>query len=261
MTEWDASGYDHVAALQRWLAEKSLAGVDLVGDERVLDLGCGDGKITAGIAERLPRGSIVGVDPSTDMIAFGRAHFVAGHPNLSFEVGDATRLTFRDAFDLVVSFNALHWVPDQAAALGSIRDALRPAGRALLQMVSQGERTCLEDVIEETALSPRWSRHFAGYRRPHLHLPPDEYRALAERCGLRVERIDVALDAWDFHSRDGFAEFGNVTFVEWTRRIPDADKAAFIGDVLDRYRRIGDGSAADAAVFHFYQMRIALRRP
>jgi SAM-dependent methyltransferase len=260
MTEWNASGYNHVSALQKWLADESLAGVALAGGERVLDVGCGDGKITAEIAERLPHGSVVGLDPSTDMIEFARAHFVPAHPNLSFDVGDATRLGFRDAFDLVVSFNALHWVPDQAAALGCIRTALRPDGRALLQLVSQGERTCLEDVLEATALSPRWSGHFAGYRRPYLHLPPDAYRTLAEGCGLRVERVDVTLEAWDFRSRDGFAEFGNVTFVEWTRRIPAAEKPAFIDDVLDRYRRIGDGSAADAAVFRFYQMRIALRR-
>jgi trans-aconitate 2-methyltransferase len=260
MTEWNASGYNHVSALQKWLADESLAAVELAGSERVLDLGCGDGKITAEIAERLPHGSAIGIDPSTDMIDFARKRFVGGRANLTFEVGDATRLPYRDAFDLVVSFNALHWVPDQAAALHCIRDALRPGGRALLQFVSQGERKCLEDVIEETALSPRWSARFADYRRPYLHLTPEEYRALAERAGLRVDRVDVVLQAWDFGSREGFAEFGTVTFVEWTRRIPDADKAAFIGDVLDRYRRVGDGKAADAAVFHFYQMRIALRR-
>jgi trans-aconitate 2-methyltransferase len=246
--------------MQKWLADLSLAAISLDGWERVLDVGCGDGKITAGIAARLPHGSVVGVDPSTDMIAFGRSHFVADHPNLSFEVGDATRLGFRDTFDVVVSFNALHWVPDQAAALECIRDALRPDGRALLQFVSRGERKCLEDVIEEAALSPRWASHFSGYRRPYLHLPPEEYRRLAERCGLRVERLDVALESWDFGSREGFAEFGNVTFVEWTRKIAAGEKRAFIDDVLDRYRRVGDGSAADAAVFHFYQMRIGLRR-
>ena len=119
---------------------------------------------------------------------------------------------------------------------------------------------CLEDVLEEAALSSRWASHFAGYRRPYLHLPPEEYRRLAERCGFRVEGLDVALEAWDFGSREGFAEFGNVTFVEWTREIPAGEKTAFIDDVLDRYRRVGDGSAADAAVFHFYQMRIGLRR-
>jgi trans-aconitate methyltransferase len=260
MTEWNAGEYHERSALQKWLADESLAGLDLGGSERVLDVGCGDGKITAEIAERLPRGSVLGVDPSTDMIEFGREHFCAGHPNLAFAVGDATRLSYQDAFDLVVSFNALHWVPDQTAALRSIREAMRPAARALLQLVPHGERKSLEDVIEETREDPRWSHYFAGYRRPYLHLPPDEYRRLAESCGFRVDRLDVTLEAWDFGSRAAFVGFAHATFVEWTRKIPAAEHDEFIADVLDRYARLGDGSAGDAAVFHFYQMRVALRR-
>ena len=260
MTEWNAGEYNRRSALQKWLADKSLAGLDLRGSERVLDVGCGDGKITAEIAERVPGGSVVGVDPSTGMIAFAREHFVAAHANLRFDVGDATRLPYRDAFDVVVSFNALHWVPDQAAALCCIRDAMRPTGRSLLQLVSKGARKPLEDVIEETGADALWSRYFVDHHRPYLHLPPDEYRRLAEHCGLRVDRVDVALEAWDFGSRAAFADFAAVTFVEWTRRIPAAERPDFIADVLDRYQRLGDGSAADAAVFHFYQMRIALRR-
>jgi len=260
MTEWNAREYSQRSALQKWLADESLAGLDLRGSECVLDIGCGDGKITAEIAERVPGGSVVGVDPSTAMIDFAREHFVAGHANVSFAVGDAAHLTYRDAFDLIVSFNALHWVPDQTAALRSIRQAMRPTGRSVLQFVSRGARKPLEDVIEETCASPRWSRHFPDHRRPYLHLPPEEYRRLAQHCGLRVDRLDVALQSWDFGSRAAFVDFARVTFVEWTRKIPAAEDADFIADVLDRYQRLGDGSAADAAVFHFYQMRIALRR-
>ena len=70
MTEWDAQAYNRVSALQQWLAEKSLVRLSLDGDERVLDVGCGDGKVTVEIARRLPRGSVVGVDASHAMIAF-----------------------------------------------------------------------------------------------------------------------------------------------------------------------------------------------
>jgi len=260
MTEWNASAYYERSALQKWLADESLAGLDFAGSERVLDVGCGDGKITAEIAERLPSGSVVGIDPSTRMIEFARAHFLADHANLDFTVGDATRLSYQEAFDLVVSFNALHWISDQAAALRCIREAMRPDARSLLQLVSRGERKPLEDVIEETCADPRWSRHFAGHERPHLHMAPEEYRRVAERCGFRVDRLDVTLEAWDFGSRAAFVEFARVTFVEWTGKVPPVEHTAFITDVLDRYQRLGDGSAADAAVFHFYQMRIALRR-
>src|SRR5262249_60990357 len=99
-----------------------------------------------------------------------------------------------------------------------------------------------------------------AFHRRVCHVPRGEYRRLAESCGLRVEPVDVALEACDFGSRAAFADFGDVAFVEWTRRIPAAAHRDFIADVLDRYQRLGDGSVADAAVFHFYQMRIVLRR-
>src|SRR5215470_5965365 len=261
MTEWNAGEYSKRSALQQWVADECLAGLALTGAERVLDVGCGDGKITVEIAQRLPRGSILGIDASAQMIAFARAHFAApATRNLEFDVGDATCLPYRDEFDLIVSFNALHWVTDQAAALHGIRNALTPSGSALLQFVSQGPRKSLEDVIEEARSAPRWAPYFTGYRKPYVHSTPDEYAALAVQCGLRVERIDTQLKAWDFKTRNGFVDFALVTFVEWTRMLPGVQQVDFIHDVLDRYRLVGDGTAGDAHVFHFYQMRVELQR-
>lgn len=80
MTEWNAVGYSEISRLQEAMAEEQLALLDLAGTERILDVGCGDGKITA-IAARLPRGSALGVDPSREMIAFASSHFGApAHP-------------------------------------------------------------------------------------------------------------------------------------------------------------------------------------
>jgi len=261
MTEWNAAGYAGQSSLQKWLAEECLAGLDLHGVQRVLDIGCGDGKITAEIAERLEDGgTALGVDPSTHMIEFAREQFARTHGNLAFETGDARALPYREQFDLVVSFNALHWVPEQRAALESIRAALTPAGRAVLQFVPQGERKSLEDVIEEVRSTPRWAGWFADYRRPFVHVTADEYAAMLADSGLRVDHADTQLKAWDFGSRDGFLQFADVTFVEWTRMLPPESHRAFINDVLDSYRALGDATPADADVFHFYQMRVVLRR-
>jgi trans-aconitate 2-methyltransferase len=69
----------------------------LNGTERVLDIGCGNGKVTAQIASRIPEGTVVGIDPSSEMIAFASSQFpFAMHANLQFEVGDARSLRFRD---------------------------------------------------------------------------------------------------------------------------------------------------------------------
>ena len=259
MTEWNAAEYARISELQRVMADEVLALLDLKGSERVLDIGCGQGRVTAEIAARIPRGAVIGVDASQDMIAFASSHFgPAIRPNLQFEVADARRLPFREEFDLVVSFNALHWVPQQEAALRSIRSALKPTGLAQLRLVPAGERKSLEDVLEETRLSSRWAAHFRDFHDPYLHLTPEQYGALAERNGLRVCRIHTEGKAWDFKSRAAFFAFGSVTFVEWTRFLPENARAEFINDVLDRYRSVAADRPSDENTFKFYQMDITL---
>jgi trans-aconitate 2-methyltransferase len=263
MTEWDAARYAKRSALQESMAEEVLALLHLEGNERVLDVGCGDGHITATIAERLPYGYAIGVDASKDMIAFARAHGLPGHPNLQFEVCDARHLPFRGEFDLAVSFNALHWIPEQALALRGIHAALKPAGRAQLRLVPTGDRRSLEAVLEETRKSGRWSRYFNGFRDPYLRLTQEQYAQLAEENGFRVLRFHTELKSWDFKTREAFFKFGEVTFVEWTRQLPDGEKSAFITDVLDRYRNAthsAETAEASDNVFHFYQLDISLER-
>jgi trans-aconitate 2-methyltransferase len=158
---------------------------------------------------------VLGVDSSADMIAFASHNFGPVYrPNLRFEIADARRLTFQGEFDLVVSFNALHWIPEQGEALRSIRSALKSDGVAQIRLVPAGQRKSLENVVEETRLSSRWIRYFGKFHYPYLHLTPEEYAALAERCGLHVGRIHTAAKTWDFRSRLAFVAFGSVTFVE-----------------------------------------------
>jgi trans-aconitate 2-methyltransferase len=258
VTEWNASEYDRLSALQAAMAEEVLALLKLEGSERILDIGCGNGKTTAEIAARVPQGSVTGVDASAEMIAFAKDHWTSAHPNLQFAVADARHLPFDHQFDRIVSFNALHWIPDQALPLQSIRSAIKPSGRVQLRLVSKGERKSLEDVIEETGLSSRWATHFEGFHDPYLHLTPQQYAALAEQNGLHVLSCRAADKAWDFQSRANFLAFSKVTMVEWTQHVPEADRSAFITDVLDRYEQVAAQAPGEENFFRFYQMDIVL---
>src|SRR5207237_10157913 len=145
-----------------------------VGSERILDVGCGDGKITAEIACRAARGSVVGVDPSRDMIGFAQSHFgPATRPNLRFEVADARCLPFQNEFDLVVSFNALHWIPEQDAALTSIHSAVISGGKVQLRLVAAGARKSLENVVEEIRRTSKRSVYFRAFHYTYLYLTPE----------------------------------------------------------------------------------------
>lgn len=259
MTEWNAAKYVQQSGLQQAMADEVLALLQLEGSERILDIGCGDGRITAEIAARVPRGSVVGVDRSHDMISFASSRFdPALQPNLRFEVADAGSLPFREEFDLVISFNALHWLPDQDAALRSIRTAMKPRALAQLRLVPKGERKSLEDVLEETRTSSRWTGYFQAFRDPYLHLTPVQYGLAAERNGLYVRHIQTEAKSWDFKSREAFFAFGTVTFVEWTRLLPESERPAFINGVLDRYQIVAADHPGEENTFKFYQMDILL---
>src|SRR5262249_24448385 len=147
---------------------------------------------------------------------------------------------------------------EQDAALGSIRAALKPGGRALLRQVPSGRRESLEDVIEEVRQRPHWTGSFGGFRRPFLHFTPREDRPLAKRAGFRVVRLHMDDKAWDFKTRAAFVAFAEATFVEWTQRLPESEREAFITDVLDRYQSVAANTPQEANTFKFYQMEVEL---
>jgi trans-aconitate 2-methyltransferase len=259
MTEWNASEYARLSALQAAMAEEVLSQLDLSGTQQILDVGCGNGKITTEIAERTPKGRVVGVDASVEMIAYAMIHRDAMlHPNLWFAIADARHLPFPEEFDLVVSFNALHWIPAQAQALQSIRFALKSGGQAQLRLVPKGERRSLENVIEDTRLSPRWAGYFKSFHDPYHHLTPEQYGVLAEQQGFRVLRTHTEAKAWDFRSRSAFLAFGSVTFIAWTQHLPEWQRLDFARDVLNHYQGVACDSPGEENLFRFYQMDFTL---
>jgi trans-aconitate 2-methyltransferase len=249
--DWDGVGYRRVSGLQQWLAERAIAALDLGDARTVLDIGCGDGRITAEIAARIPAGRVVGVDPSPRMISIAPSA-----PNLSFELGDVLGLRYERQFELVVSFNALHWVADQAAALARIEAALTRPGRAGLVFVCAGDRASLEDVAMRATTTARWRGYFAGFTAPFTHPEPTVWAQQARDHGLRVDEVTTEDLEWDFGSRETFTSWCTVGFGAWTERLPDQAIGEFVDDVVTDYaREIGSD-----AQFRFRQLRAALVR-
>ena len=150
---WNAADYAANSVVQQTWARELIAKLKLRGHEHVLDVGCGDGKVTAEIARTLAGGSVTGVDASAEMITFARRTFpLKKNPNLNFQICDARKIeslagrvvpcaphpaqrTARPVraagtFDLVFSNAALHWVDDHQAFLRGAAACLRPGGRS-----------------------------------------------------------------------------------------------------------------------------------
>ncbi len=259
MAEWNASGYQAISGLQEAIATEQLSRLTLAAQDRILDIGCGNGKITAAIASRIPQGSVVGVDASQNMISFAQTNYGAPiHPNLHFEVGDARHLTYQHEFDQIVSFNALHWVPEQEAVLHSIHAALKPRGQALLRFVPEGSRQSIEDVIEAVCQLPHWRPYFQHHTKPYFHPVPEAYQALVEHHGFKVLSMQVEDKSWNFQTRQAFFAYCQVTLAEWTRFLPEQEWPAFITTILDRYQQVAAENPAENHTFKFYQMEIVI---
>ena len=256
---WSGADYARHSSLQEAMAEEVLSRLRLSGDDQLLDLGCGDGRLSARIAERLPYGSVLGVDASADMVAYAQRQFAA-RPNLRFAVADARRLAFDAAFDLLVSFNALHWVPQQADALRGIRRALKPQARAHLRLVTRSALTSLEEVAEQVRRLPLWEDAFVGFTDPYLRLDADEYVALADSLGLACVSCHSEMKRWDFGSEQAFFGFCHAGFGAWTRVLPEARRQAFVDEVMRRYLSQVDAALGERHIFHFMQTDVELRR-
>lgn len=253
---WSGAEYAQHSSLQEAMASQVIALLELRGDENVLDIGCGDGRISARIAEQLvPCGSVCGSDASADMIGFAQQKH-ADVPNLRFIVADATQLRIDDRFDAVVSFNALHWVPQLLPALREMRAVLLPDGRAWLRLVTHGPVVSIEAVAEQVRRDAEWAPHFAGFQDPYLRLEPQQVETQASSAGLRVLSSHTRLESWDFGSRAALFGFCSAGFGAWTQRLPEDRRDAFVGTVLDRY--LASREDVSPTVFRYYQTDLAL---
>lgn len=229
--KWDAAEYEkHSSPQQRW-AHDVIRTLTLSGDEQILDIGCGDGKVTAALAALVPKGRVLGIDSSEGMVAFAQHRFPPAHyPNLQFCWGNATRLAYRCEFDLVVSFASLHWVRNHLAVLSGIKRSLKPGGRAVLQFGGKGNAAMISDVANELIKHNRWKGYFKNFTYPWFFYSVEEYRGFVERTGLSAKRIQLVPKDMVHDGRDTLAGWLRTVFLPYTERLPEALREDFVGE-------------------------------
>jgi trans-aconitate methyltransferase len=132
--EWDAAAYHRVSTPMVGLGQKVLARLPLIGTETVADLGCGTGKLTAQLLERLPAGHVIAVDRSANMLAEAEAHLKPRFgPRVSFAQADIQDFLLPEPVDAIFSTATLHWVLDHPRLYRALYVNLKPGGRLVAQ--------------------------------------------------------------------------------------------------------------------------------
>lgn len=252
---WNASDYAEQSSAQKQWAAELLDKLDLRGDEDVLDMGCGDGHISAEIAVRVPQGSTTGIDNSGEMVAHAReTHRRRLHPNLRFLQADARALPFEAAFDVVFSNAVLHWVRDHRAVLAGVSRSLRPSGRLLFQMGGLGNASEIIRSADDVMRRPRWRDHFNGFVPTYAFYGPDDYEGWLAEAGFSPVRLELIPKDMTHQGAAGLAGWIRTTWLPYTERVPDVERPTFISEVVARY--LEDHPADEAGQTHVGMVRL-----
>lgn len=250
---WNAQDYAQNSQAQQQWAKELIAQLQLSGRENVLDLGCGDGKVTAEIAKIVNHGTVVGIDNSAAMIALAQGRYPdQQYPNLSFRVMDAGNLSFTECFDVVFSNAVLHWVKQHQPVIDGLYRSLKTGGKMLLRMGGQGDAAAMRMAIDRVKDSAPWSRYFIGFEFPYTFSAVDEYRVMLDAAGFTVKRLELVAKDMSHDGREGLAGWIRTTWLPYTQRLPEELRESFIETVcscyLDQVPLCADGKAHVAMV-------------
>jgi trans-aconitate 2-methyltransferase len=233
---WDAKDYQKNSTNQYAWAQELIPKLQLSGKETLLDIGCGDGKITAELAKALPCGRAIGIDSSPDMINLAQTLFpLTDNPNLSFQLMDARNFVFQAIFDRVFSNAALHWITNQSPVLFSVEKCLKPGGKLLFQMAGKGNAKNVLDIINEMITVEPWKPYFINLKFPYGFFDQSEYTCFLEKAGLKPIRVELFPKDMKLVGAEGLAGWIRTTWLPFTEKLPADLKGKFVDEVVQTY--------------------------
>jgi trans-aconitate 2-methyltransferase len=184
--DWDAASYDAVSTPQQTWGAAVLERLELRGDEHVLDAGCGTGRVTQMLLDRLPDGRVVAVDGSVSMVAAARE--LLDPARATVICSDLLQLTLEEPLDAAISTATFHWIADHGLLFERIRGCLRPGAAFVAQCGGQGNIDRVRRLAERVTAQASFAGHFTGWPGPWHYAGPEDTRRRLEGAGFVVDR-------------------------------------------------------------------------
>ncbi len=225
--EWDGASYDRISGTMEALGLGVLERLELRGDETVLDAGCGSGRITQALVERLPRGRVIAIDESASMIDAARARL---GPGAELRVGDLLELELRPPVDAILSTATFHWIADHERLFARLRAALAPGGRLVAQCGGEGNIDVLRGKANEVLAREPYASHFAGWRAPWNYAGPQITQERLRAAGFSA--AECWLEPAPREPEDPRAFLATIVLGPHVQQLPERLRERFMDDVL-----------------------------
>ena len=222
MAGWNAEVYARVSAPQLEWGKRVLARLELAGDETVLDAGCGTGRLTELLADRVPRGRVVALDASEAMLAKAREVLARFGERITFVQADAASFCLASPVDVVFSTATFHWVLDHDALFERLHACLRPGGRLVAQWGGGNNLRSIRSRGAALRASSSFAAYFAGFAEPWNYATAEQTRARLERHGFIEVKAWLEDAPYRFADAPSFREFvAHVVLRDDLARLPD----------------------------------------
>jgi trans-aconitate 2-methyltransferase len=233
---WNPEDYArHSDAQLKW-AQELRSRLNLQGDELLLDIGCGDGKITADFAKAIPWGQAIGIDSSLEMVNYAAKNYpITQYPNLQFICMDAQAIVFEQAFDVVFSNAVLHWVPDHFAVLTGISRLLKPGGKLMISCGGQRNAAGILAAFSEVMQQQPWRECFTTFQTPYTFHGVDIYRSWLSEVGLQEQRLELVPKDMTHQGSEGLAGWIRTTWMPFIHCVPVENQERFTQEVVATY--------------------------
>jgi trans-aconitate 2-methyltransferase len=246
--DWDAASYDRVSDIQLTWALEQLEGLELNGDEVVLDAGCGSGRVTALLADRVPRGRVYGVDVAPSM-AEHAAQTLGERATILCQ--DLVELSLPEPVDVAFSNATFHWIHDHDALFAALYRTLKPGGRLHAQCGGLGNIDAFRVLADALASEEPFAPHFADWKRPWNYADAPDTAERLRRAGF--EGVETWLEPKSVTPADPRAFVRTVCVVRHLDPLPEELRETFVDEVMRR--------AGEPFVLDYVRLNMRARKP
>jgi len=246
--DWDAATYDRVSTPQVEWAEGVLDRLELRGDETVLDAGCGSGRVTKLLLERLPQGRVIAVDAAPAMVAKARE---ALGERADVQLQDLSELRLGEQVDAVFSNAVFHWVRDHERLFTRLFAALKPGGRIEAQCGGAGNVERFHEAVARLADHPPFSSYFEGWSGPWNFASPTGTAQLLERIGFTD--VHCSLLDWPVVPPEPHDYLRTVCLGHHLEQLPDELRETLVGNVVE--------TLGDPLTLEYVRLNISAQKP